>query len=341
MGQSKRFQHVVIAGTFDHLHLGHRYLIDQAFLLGEKVSIGLTTDKFIVQKKFSQAIESYAHRLQNLKRYISSQNHLRLTHFFPIEDIYGPAGTDSTLQAIIVTRQSYTNAKKVNAYRAKNGLKPLHIITLHLKKGSDNQTISSTRVRGGETDRSGWVFRHVYKKTSKLRLPDTLRTALRQPAGDVIPGDEAHLEKAAQKIKDVIHKSKPVMVIAVGDVVAQSLDQVGYTPDITVIDFKTRRHKMQNWKKFDHTPAFINSQGTVSKTASEAIRRAISQAIEHKNKKIIVIKGEEDLLTAAAILHAPLGADVVYGQHDLGVIIVKITEAKKQFIANLLKKFSS
>ena len=53
----------------------------------------------------------------------------------------------------------------------------------------------------------------------------------------------------------------------------------------------------------------------------------------------IVIKGEEDLLVLPASLLAPLGAVVVYGQADFGIILVKVDESIKEKIYGLIKQF--
>ena len=42
-----------MGGTFDHLHDGHKYLLDTAFSLGQEVHIGLTTEKMFSRKKLS------------------------------------------------------------------------------------------------------------------------------------------------------------------------------------------------------------------------------------------------------------------------------------------------
>jgi len=53
-----------------------------------------------------------------------------------------------------------------------------------------------------------------------------------------------------------------------------------------------------------------------------------------------VIKGEEDLLTLPAILLAPLGAIVIYGQKDVGAVVVEVTEEIKQKISNIINQFT-
>ena len=55
----------------------------------------------------------------------------------------------------------------------------------------------------------------------------------------------------------------------------------------------------------------------------------VKKALEGREHTHIVVKGEEDLLTLIAVLHAPKNAFVVYGQPHCGVVVVKATLEKK------------
>ena len=48
-----------------------------------------------------------------------------------------------------------------------------------------------------------------------------------------------------------------------------------------------------------------------------------------ENHVHVVVDGEEDLLTLVAVLYAPEGSFVVYGQPYQGIIVVKVTPEKK------------
>jgi uncharacterized protein (UPF0218 family) len=136
-----------------------------------------------------------------------------------------------------------------------------------------------------------------------------------------------------------IEKVKPSMVISVGDVVTESLQEKGFTPDITIIDFKTRRKKISRQRN-QETKTHRNKAGTIQRKAVLTFKKDIHEFI-HKNKKdSLYIKGEEDLLALPAILLAPLNSLVLYGQFDLGIIATEVTEEKKQIVEKLLEQFT-
>jgi uncharacterized protein (UPF0218 family) len=49
----------------------------------------------------------------------------------------------------------------------------------------------------------------------------------------------------------------------------------------------------------------------------------------------IFVKGEEDLAALPAMMMAPVGSVIMYGQPDKGVILVRVTESKKAEIKDL------
>lgn len=60
---------------------------------------------------------------------------------------------------------------------------------------------------------------------------------------------------------------------------------------------------------------------------------------EPVQKKVIVVDGEEDLLTLPAMAFAPVGAVLYYGQPNEGINEIDITEAKKQEAEEYLNQF--
>ncbi|WP_457555240.1 phosphopantetheine adenylyltransferase [Candidatus Pyrohabitans sp.] len=145
------FRKVAVGGTFDRLHAGHRELLRAAFSSGERVVIGLTSDAIAREK----GAESYGRRLSQLRRFLAEEGFAERAEIVKLEDCYGPAVSDSELEAIVVTEETLARAKEINALRRKRGLRELEIILVPLLLAQDGKPISSRRIRRGEIDREG------------------------------------------------------------------------------------------------------------------------------------------------------------------------------------------
>ncbi len=77
-----------------------------------------------------------------------------------------------------------------------------------------------------------------------------------------------------------------------------------------------------------------NPAATLTKELIDLIR----ESLDSRERVKIVVDGEEDLATLPSILYAPLGSVVVYGQPNVGSVMVKVTAEKKQQIDDLMKQ---
>lgn len=330
-----RFQHIALGGTFDHFHKGHEVLIDTALKYGNDISIGITKPKLYKEKDFNGAIEFFDERKKSVFAYLKKNKSLKRITFFPLSDIYGSTKNDGTIEAIVISKSTYPNAIKINRLRAEKKLPELKIICIKDVKGNDGELISSERIRKGEIDRNGFNYLTVFKKN--LILPEYLRNELRKPLGKVIRGDDLHTTQIASQIVQLIKRLYIPIIIAVGDIIANSLEEVGFIPDVKIIDYRSRRKQIS--LAGSRLGGISNKPGTISKESVNAIQKAVHAFSEISLKQTVVINGEEDLLALPAILLAPLGSIVLYGQIDLGVVMVVVTEKKKKKIEKLLKKF--
>ncbi len=328
-----QYNHVTVGGTFDHLHVGHQTILYHAFQIGKKVSIGITTDEFHTKKKIADQIEPLAVRKKNLVDFLKKKNYFSRSILVPLKDIYGTTLSDSRIQAIVVTRETKHNATKINKERNKKNLSKLKIVVIPYMKGDDTRIVRSTRIRIGEIDRYGHNYSKLFPIHTKLVLPDSTREALRKPLGKVISGNP---DSVTVRVINLLYSSQAPLTIAVGDIIANHLIKGSFIPDIAIIDNRSQRQILDGGKA---SRGLRNQRGTIASTVARKILHSIQTAVYHGEKKTITICGEEDLLAIPAILFAPLGSIVVYGQMNRGVIVVTVTEERKQQVKNLLLQF--
>ncbi len=144
----------IVGGTFDHLHKGHRALIDRALETGE-VSIGLTSDRMAEERK-GRKVESYEEREAALRSLVKERG--RDVEIRKIEDPFGFSLEDG-FKNIVVSEETRDTALQINEEREKGGKEPLNIVEVALIPAEDGNPISSTRIHKNEIDREGNLIR--------------------------------------------------------------------------------------------------------------------------------------------------------------------------------------
>jgi len=152
---SREYAVVAMGGTFDVLHRGHRKLLRQAFNVGRKVMIGVTTDEFARTLHKPHKFDEYSKRTKDLERLLSRWGVLSRATIVPLYDKFGPSIRDPHIDAIVVSRRTMGTANEINARRKANGLKPIAVDPIDLILADDRRPISSTRIRRGRINREG------------------------------------------------------------------------------------------------------------------------------------------------------------------------------------------
>ena len=153
-------------------------------------------------------------------------------------------------------------------------------------------------------------------------LPEELRTTLRRPLGELVQGLDIDL---GQLLRKIILQEKPTKLILVGDSVSRRASQAGVAADVMIIDNLEKRQKAI---PYAHSRSRVitarNQAGRIEDEARLAVERAIRGEAD-----LVEIDGEEDLLAVIAVLAAPVGSLVVYGQPNEGVVLVRVSAARK------------
>ncbi|TQD27607.1 GTP-dependent dephospho-CoA kinase family protein [Methanolobus vulcani] len=167
----------------------------------------------------------------------------------------------------------------------------------------------------------------------ELTLPETLRPRFREIFGHLYRG------KGADTIEKLsVDLGSPTKLISVGDVTTFHLLNHGIIPDILIVDDRTKRGPASDrvvvgTKHKGFTEISVDNPAGV---ITEDLIDAVGNALKSDENVRIFVRGEEDLAAVPAILMAPEGSAVLYGQPDEGVVLVKITSDKKEQMEDLL-----
>jgi len=155
----REFRKVAVGGTFDELHKGHRALLMEAFRIGERVLIGLSSDEFAQKMGKPHKTAPYNVRLEEVKTFLNDLNVAERAEIIPLNDPFGPTVTDTCIQALVVSEETKLSAGKINEKRTEAGLKPIKIFSISMIPSENCAPISTTRIRRGEMDREGRILK--------------------------------------------------------------------------------------------------------------------------------------------------------------------------------------
>jgi pantetheine-phosphate adenylyltransferase len=150
---------VMVGGTFDPLHEGHKKLLRRTFSLAGRdgeVVIGLTTDRFASSK--THPVRPYEERKAQVEKFIREQKFAASWIIEPLIDRYGPA-VDADFDALVVSEETLPVGMEINVLRRKRGKRKVDIHQIACVLAEDGKWISSTRIYRGEIDPQGHVLR--------------------------------------------------------------------------------------------------------------------------------------------------------------------------------------
>jgi uncharacterized protein (UPF0218 family) len=162
-------------------------------------------------------------------------------------------------------------------------------------------------------------------------LTEAQRQQVRTPIGELVTGTT---DECTRALAIVLEAEKPSRLILVGDTVSRYAIEFGIRPTIMIIDNKEKRAQAI---EFAHKKQVVfrtkNAAGTIELDAWKNVEEAIG-----RGDCAVIVDGEEDLLTLVAVLVAPVGSLVVYGQPGQGIVLVRITPEKKREIEMIIEQ---
>ncbi len=147
----KKAKKVVVGGTFDILHEGHKALLKKSFELGV-VTIGLTSDILAKTIKKRKVIV-FNQRKVELEKFIKKEFKI-WPKILKIEDKFGPT-LKYDFDYIVVSPKTYKTALLINKERRERNKKPIEIVKINFVLAEDRKLISSTRILKEEINEKG------------------------------------------------------------------------------------------------------------------------------------------------------------------------------------------
>ncbi|QIW97250.1 hypothetical protein AMS68_002768 [Peltaster fructicola] len=181
--------HVAVGGTFDHLHIGHKLLLTMTLFTadiqsGSSITVGLTGDELLKNKKYADVLESWHDREQAIEDFCDSmldfsswpsakERKIRdepvvngkstdlhystgvVVKCTQIQDPFGPTITEENISAIILSAETRAGGEAINKKRSEQGWAPLTVFEVDVldaeaegvtKEGFDAK-LSSTAIR--------------------------------------------------------------------------------------------------------------------------------------------------------------------------------------------------
>ncbi|KAJ8679558.1 hypothetical protein QAD02_015345 [Eretmocerus hayati] len=149
----KLHKNVVLGGTFDRLHNGHKIFLSEAiFRCLEKLTVGVTEKNMLQKKILWELIEPCPKRIEVLKDFVEDVDPSLTYNITPITDMYGPTKEDPSFNMIVVSEETRKGGEMVNDKRIENKLSKLdiHVVTLaqdSLRNENEEDKISSSNHR--------------------------------------------------------------------------------------------------------------------------------------------------------------------------------------------------
>uniref|UniRef100_A0A4X1U0Y3 Bifunctional coenzyme A synthase n=1 Tax=Sus scrofa TaxID=9823 RepID=A0A4X1U0Y3_PIG len=128
-------QRGAVGGTFDRLHNAHKVLLSVACILAqEQLVVGVADKDLLKSKLLPELLQPYTERVEHLSEFLVDIKPSLSFDLIPLLDPYGPAGSDPSLEFLVVSEETYRGGMAVNRFRLENGLEELTLYQIQLLK---------------------------------------------------------------------------------------------------------------------------------------------------------------------------------------------------------------
>ncbi|NWF95496.1 MAG: DUF359 domain-containing protein [Candidatus Thorarchaeota archaeon] len=315
---------------FDRLHLGHHVLIERLSEMPNPSACVLDGPLIDSELELRAIVQPADIRVARLQAFLRDEGLSETVAVSLINDIdqltraesrtrfmmfEGPCCAE--IQAGVLERWSGVR----DARDAFELLKPV--------RASDGDKLSSARIRKGEIDRLGRRLKGTREPARRLEVQD--RAYLQAPKGRLYHTRDGPPEV---QVASELVKTSPPRVIAVGDVTSATLAAQGAHVDLSIVDGATKRGAFSGRPTSECEYHIYNPPAVIYPEAWSTI----DTALDSREKSVILVDGEEDLLGFPVVLLAPEGSVMLYGQPDAGIVWVPVNRENKSLARALLER---
>lgn len=169
-------------------------------------------------------------------------------------------------------------------------------------------------------------------KKKRWVLPEHLRAELSKVVGKLV----------TSKSEILAEVKASGFVVTVGDVVTLDLLEAGRVPDISIVDYKTKRMPMAVVrKKFDRFEQPVAHVQNPAAEISQELWDAIKDGYQNPRHLRIVVEGEEDLAALACIVLAPENTSVIYGIPNRGATVLHVDQEIRDLAEKVLRQMEA
>ncbi|ORZ19008.1 hypothetical protein BCR42DRAFT_349782 [Absidia repens] len=165
--QLKTFDKVVVGGTFDHLHAGHKILLTMTALSSTRAMVvGVTDDSILQSKKHHEWIEPTEQRIEQVRQFCKKIRPDMIYDIVPIFDPYGPTITDPTIDALVCSQETLKGGHMVNDEREKRNYSILTLRVIDVISATSDSALGN---EANLTDKisSTWIRNYLAQQAQR------------------------------------------------------------------------------------------------------------------------------------------------------------------------------